>query len=496
MAGLWRRRPGCRSPSRGRCARHTGELCRSGTPFHRRRRRAWRGRHSGRRCGRARSGGRTGGRRTRRWRGGARPGRRTCQSRRPCQPGRGALNAGAAEKTDLPHATDPHHGDDPHSGGSLVRRNARPCRLRHATGQPANHADRPEWRLHLPDAPETLQEPGHTGRPRLLGGRHPRCRVLLWGTGVLAAYRGRCPQRHQAAPARRRRHDHRRVGRQLHRAGLWPLRRQAVCRLRAALPQARRAGRTGLAGPEPEILGRLHRRHRRALGTGGELLRRDPFQRRDLRRPRSRRWPLHRGLGHRYLDRQPRALPAGRLQPAVLGSECPAAVARGRRIVCRARGAVHGYPQQLRWQLRFRGAPLGQAVHTIRESTAAGGARDTRAERGPGACRRQESALHPPGGRRHLRQRGHARRARCAAVARSFARGGRPHTARPCEADRGAGGQFAVLAPDQLGYFGAGSRRGGRAAQVHRRADRSLFLRGGRAVEGHRGALGHGAAPA
>ena len=56
------------------------------------------------------------------------------------------------------------------------------------------------------------------------------------------------------------------------------------------------------------------------------------------------------------------------------------------------------------------------------ESTAARGARDTRAEGRPGPGRRREPALHPPGRRRHLRQRGHARRARCAAVARSLAR--------------------------------------------------------------------------
>ena len=98
------------------------------------------------------------------------------------------------------------------------------------------------------------------------------------------------------------------------------------------------------------------------------------------------------------------------------------------------------------------------------ESTAAGGARDTRAERGPGPCRRHEPALHPPGGRRHLRQRGHARRARCAAVARSLARCGHPDAARPCEADRRAGRQLAVVAPDHVGHLGTGARHGGRVA--------------------------------
>ena len=63
-------------------------------------------------------------------------------------------------------------------------------------------------------------------------------------------------QGQQGSPARRRRHDHRRIGRQLHRAGLWPVRRQAVRRLRAALPQARRPGRAHRPRPQSGLLGR------------------------------------------------------------------------------------------------------------------------------------------------------------------------------------------------------------------------------------------------
>ena len=140
-----------------------------------------------------------------------------------------------------------------------------------------------------------------------------------------------------------------------------------------------------------------------------------------------------------------------RLQPAVRGSQRRAAVARRRRIVCRARRAFHGHHQQLRRHLQLRSSGLGQDVHPIRQSTAACGARDTRAEGRPGPCRRQESALHPPGGRRHLRQRGYARRARCVAVARSVARCGRAHTARPREENHRPGCQFAVVAPHLLG---------------------------------------------
>ena len=48
--------------------------------------------------------------------------------------------------------------------------------------------------------------------------------------------------------------------------------------------------------------------------------------------------------------------------------------------------------------------------------------------------------------------------------------------------------------PTSWDTFGAGSGHGGRIAQVQRRAHRSLFLRGGRAAEGHLGAMGDRAA--
>jgi predicted acylesterase/phospholipase RssA len=47
--------------------------------------------------------------------------------------------------------------------------------------------------------------------------------------------------------------------------------------------------------------------------------------------------------------------------------------------------------------------------------------------------------------------------------------------------------------PHQLGPIGKGARHGGRAVEIQWRADRPLFLRGGRAAEGHFRALGHGA---
>ena len=106
----------------------------------------------------------------------------------------------------------------------------------------------------------------------------------------------------------------------------------------------------------------------------------------------------------------------------VLGSRCRAAVARRRRVVGRAGRALAGHDQQLRRHLQLRRAAVGQAVHRIRESAAARGARDTRAEGCRTVRRRRSSPVHPSRGRRRVRQPGHARRARRAGIARSPAR--------------------------------------------------------------------------
>ena len=112
-------------------------------------------------------------------------------------------------------------------------------------------------------------------------------RAAAFSYGVLEELRRtEIVDRRPAPPADRRgRSHHRRVGGELHGARVRALRRAAVLRVRAAVPQARRAGRPGLARPEPVQLVEVHRRQRRALGARRGVLRRDPVRRRDLRRP-------------------------------------------------------------------------------------------------------------------------------------------------------------------------------------------------------------------
>ena len=115
------------------------------------------------------------------------------------------------------------------------------------------------------------------------------------------------PKGNNGPLARRRRHDHRRIRRELHRARLRPVRRQAVRRLRAAFPQARRARENSCPRAQSGQLGQTVVDGVGSFRTGGRFVRRDPVQRCDLRRPRSRRRPVHRGVGHRHLERRPDA---------------------------------------------------------------------------------------------------------------------------------------------------------------------------------------------
>ena len=79
--------------------------------------------------------------------------------------------------------------------------------------------------------------------PRVLGRRHARRRVLVRRARGAAAHRGHRELGRALSAARRGRSDHRRLGRQLHRARVRPLWREDLRRLRAALPEARRPGR-------------------------------------------------------------------------------------------------------------------------------------------------------------------------------------------------------------------------------------------------------------
>ena len=174
--------------------------------------------------------------------------------------------------------------------------------------------------------------------------------------------------------------DHRRVGRQLHRAGLWPLWRQAVRRLRAAIPQARRAGRAPRSIGRSVQLGETVVDGLGPFRIGGRLLRRDPVQQRDVRRPQSRRRPVHHRVGDRHLDRRPDALQPEPVERHVRGLECGEAVPRRRRVVCRSGRALADHDQQLRRHLQLRDSGLGRSCLPEPRSAAARGARDTRAQ--------------------------------------------------------------------------------------------------------------------
>ncbi len=182
-------------------------------------------------------------------------------------------------------------------------------RLRHAPGQSADHGGRhrrPGYRFETRPARSPRQ--GKPGHPRVLGRRHARRRVLLRRAGVPAPDRGRRAEGQQGPPARRGRRHHRRVRRQLHRAGLRPLRRQAVRRLRAALPEAQRPGRDRRPHASVPATGATCASTGVGpLRAGGPALRRDPVQRRDVRRSRPRRRPADPGVRHRHLDRRPRS---------------------------------------------------------------------------------------------------------------------------------------------------------------------------------------------
>ena len=190
---------------------------------------------------------------------------------------------------------------------------------------------------------------------------HARRRVLLRRSRVPPAHRGRRTEGQQGPPARRRRRHHRRVGRQLHRAGLWPVRRQAVRRLRAALPQARRPGRARRARPSIRPTGETCRRRAGAVPNwrpscttrSCSTARPSATSTAAMARSSSRRPPTSRPAA---------GCPSTRTSSNVLCSdlECGAAVPRRRRIVGRSRRAVAGHDQQLRRHLQLRAAGLGQ----------------------------------------------------------------------------------------------------------------------------------------
>ena len=88
-------------------------------------------------------------------------------------------------------------------------------------------------------------------------------------------------------------------------------------------------------------------------------VRRDPVQRRHVRRSRPRQGPADPGLGHRHLDRLPLRLQPAHLRRHLLGSQRGAAVARRGGLVGGAGGALAGHDQQLRRHLQHESRPPG-----------------------------------------------------------------------------------------------------------------------------------------
>ena len=137
------------------------------------------------------------------------------------------------------------------------------------------------------------------------GGGTAGGRVLLWRPRNAAGNGARRAQGPEDPHARRSGPRHGSVGRQLHRAGLWFVRGQAVRHLREQLPEARRAGRADRARPESPLLGRTVIRKLGPLRAGGAVLRRDTFPRGHLRRSGARHRPASSRERHRHLDRAP-----------------------------------------------------------------------------------------------------------------------------------------------------------------------------------------------
>ena len=215
----------------------------------------------------------------------------------------------------------------------------------------------------------------------------------------------------RSAPHRPGRRDHRRLRRQLHCARLRPLRRQALRRLRAAVPEARRAGRARFARAFSARLARAGLRGIRALRACRAALRRDPVRRRDVRRPQPEGGSVHPRHGDRHLDRIAPRVRADRLRPHLLRPRPVPAFARCGRLVGRPAGAVAGDAQQLRRPVRLQVRELDPRDRGFRDGVAAGRPRGEALSRDEDVRGQCEPALHPPGRRRRVRQPRHARAA-------------------------------------------------------------------------------------
>ena len=107
--------------------------------------------------------------------------------------------------------------------------------------------------------------------------------------------------------------------------------------------------------------------------------------------------------------------------------------------------------QELRRHLQLEPAPMDEAVPRHRQPAATCRAGDSIAQEPASVWRRRPPALSPSRRRRRLGQRGHARRARCAGSPRSAARGRLAVAARQREEDHRLRREFAVVTAYQLG---------------------------------------------
>ena len=142
---------------------------------------------------------------------------------------------------------------------------------------------------------------------------------------------------------------------------------QALRRIRAALPETRRAGRDHRPRVQSRLLGESVVDGLGPFRACGAVVRRDPVRRCDLRRSQPRQGTDDTGVGHGHFDR--RAL---RLQPAylrchLLGLELGRAVARGGGLFGGAGCAVVHHADQLRRDVQHEAAGVGAACSSTRK---------------------------------------------------------------------------------------------------------------------------------
>jgi len=361
--------------------------------------------------------------------------------------------------------------------------------MRVPAGQPAARARRCQLRIPRRDPAAAADRRFDGDRPCVFRGRHPRRGVFLRRAGGAQPDRDRHTRR-AVPPHRPGRRDHRRVRRKLHRACLRPVRQQALRRLRAPVPEARRAGRSRRARALAARLAGARLRRVRALRARRAALRRDPVRRRDVRRPRPEGRTVHPGHGHRHFDRLAPRVRADRLRPHLLRPRQVSALAGGGRLVGRPARAVAGDARQLRRPVRVQVRELDPRDRRFRDGVAAGRPRREALSRDEVVRGQREPALPSSRRRRRVRQPRHAG----AAGGAGERRGGPPgEIPRGREADRRARRQFAVAAGGRLGPERAPAEQRRNPDQGGRRADRPLFVRSGRAPEGPHRALADGA---